>query len=51
MSDETKPRIENLYQQEPEALTLEEAEEAQGGVGLALPPAQQPAQQRPAQKQ
>ena len=51
MSDEPKPRIENLDQPEPEALTPEEAEAAQGGVGLALPPPQSPPQQQPAQTQ
>jgi hypothetical protein len=40
MTHEPKPKIENLDREEEEALTLEEAEEAQGGVGLTLPPSQ-----------
>jgi len=50
MTDEPKPRIENLDREEEEALTPEEAEEAQGGVGLTLPPSQGRQQQQPAPK-
>jgi len=41
MTDENKPKIENLEQQPEEELTPEQAEEAQGGgLGLLLPAVQ-----------
>ena len=47
MTDDCKPKFENLDREEAEPLTPEEAQEAQGGVGLTLPPSQGRSQQPP----